>query len=101
MHLEPGMRVRCVDASGIVGKSCGLIEGCEYVTRIAKWESTVEKRISLEGFSGVFFPSRFKPIVRVKARTRVIHDACCNNAVPSRCKGCPLSTFHRGLQAFT
>jgi hypothetical protein len=64
IQLKPGMRVRCVNAGGVIGRKIRV--GEEYVTRVADcWKP--EQRIALVGVVGVFYPHRFKPIVRVKA----------------------------------
>lgn len=61
MELEPGMRVRCVDAC-----ATRLREGREYTV-----ESTMGDYISVVGGARCYWHySRFKPIIRVKAPTR-------------------------------
>lgn len=66
LKLEPGMRVRCVVAEPWVG----LVEGCDYRvdgTHERPWTS--RQIVSLAGVSGRFFADRFKPVVRVKAKS--------------------------------
>lgn len=57
--LEPGMRVRCVDAIG----SSILEHGAEYVVE----GKTKLGGTKLLGFRGGWYAERFKPIIRVKA----------------------------------
>lgn len=72
MRLEPGMRVRCVDA----GSNCLIVTGRDYVVaarqndmvRVNQW--------------GVWYPiERFKPIVRVKAQCVPTLDLLMKRAV--------------------
>jgi hypothetical protein len=58
--LETGMRVRCIDASS----HTAIVEGETYVVRRA----ATHARVYIEGFTGGFYPYRFKPIIRVKMR---------------------------------
>lgn len=55
--LEPGMRVRCVDA-GATRRN--LVQGEEYTVCDGGSEF-----VALKGIGGLFCVSRFKPIVRV------------------------------------
>ena len=79
MQLKAGMRVRCVRAAP------HLVKGREYVIHRSGmgWVAVQDQELNS------YLADRFKPIVRVKAPSRVVRDECCNNAVPLRCKGCP------------
>lgn len=59
MKLEPGMRVRCVDAN-----YTRLHEGREYTI-----ESTVDDYVTVGVETTLRHASRFKPIIRVKAKS--------------------------------
>lgn len=64
MQLEPGMRVRCVDADG----HSGITQGREYrIRNIAIAREAPVVQVTLGG--SYYLASRFKPIVRVKALT--------------------------------
>ncbi len=58
MQLEPGMRVRCVDA----GLNHGIVTGSEYVVAWA-----TEREVFVMGDRIPYHRERFRPVVRVKA----------------------------------
>ena len=62
IRLEPGMRVRCVEQGGFLGLS--IRKGRNYTV------SSVDRGwVSVSEFPNYNFnPSRFKPVVRVKAK---------------------------------
>ncbi|WP_448043761.1 hypothetical protein [Bradyrhizobium liaoningense] len=68
IQLEPGMRVRCVDAGGCEG---GLYDGNDYtidwVGMMGDMRVVLLKEIAK---SGHYLARRFKPIIRVKAPSR-------------------------------
>lgn len=61
MELEPGTRVRCVDAYGSL-----LQKGCDYVVEYATGDEVYLK--DDRGFP--YRRDRFKPVIRVNAPTR-------------------------------
>jgi hypothetical protein len=73
MKLEPGMRVRCVR------ENFDLLEGGEY-TVSEMWASGTW--IKLNEVSGGWLASRFKPVVRVKAPSRVLGSGVPDDAQP-------------------
>lgn len=68
MNLEPGMRVRCVDA----GSCGGLTNGTEYrVLEPRRDAPSALVRVTggtLPATGATYYTNRFKPIVRVKAK---------------------------------
>jgi hypothetical protein len=65
MRLEPGMRVRCVDAEW----HTELTDGSEYIVA-GTFEACGIGRVRLQGHPLAYYARRFKPILRVKAPTR-------------------------------
>ena len=62
IELEPGMRVRCVDAYGT-----RLRKGREYTV-----ESTIGDYVSVVGGARYWRAGRFKPVIRVKAKSEPV-----------------------------
>jgi hypothetical protein len=92
MRLEPGMRVRCVDATDV-----GLRLGGEYAVLVGQalqhpsLVTITGGKLPVTGAN--YYRSRFKPIVRVKAPSR---RGCCNKG----CNGCPDFAFRARLHRF-
>lgn len=81
MQLESGMRVRCVDNVGGFGEALRL--GAEY--RVLRVEGELVAVHEMKSYT--FVRSRFKPVVRVKARslhTGKAFDALLERAVATR-----------------
>lgn len=70
MQLEPGMRVRCVDATAPDGRQhVRLTHGKEYSVLDVRPRGGCVEIVDDAGLRSGWLADRFKPVVRVKART--------------------------------
>lgn len=70
MQLEPGMRVRCVDAEW----HTMLTNGAEYVVRSGQKCRIGGTHVYIEGHAFAYYARRFKPVIRVKARSQWVNS---------------------------